>query len=80
MKCNHYLVSTKQSLAELTFDMVSPGPNYKSSIQPRHSATGAHPAEIREGVANAYTVLTEVGIVVIIQGRTGDGNGALAPP
>ena len=55
-----FLLFLFKSLAELTFDMVSPGPNYKSSIQPKNSASGVHPAELREGVANAYTVLTEV--------------------
>ena len=53
-------ISLLQSLAELTFDMVSPGPSHKSSLQPKNSASGVHPAELREGVANAYTVLTEV--------------------
>lgn len=55
-----YLLSSffLQSLAELTFDMVSSGPSHVSS---RPSATQAtHPAELREGFANAYTVLTEV--------------------
>jgi len=47
-----------QGLAELTFDMVSSGPSHMSS---RGSTTQAtHPAELREGIANAYSVLTEV--------------------
>lgn len=57
LELSNRLVSTMQSLAELTFDMVSSGPSHVSSRGSNIQAT--HPAELREGIANAYTVLTE---------------------
>jgi len=61
LELSNRLVSTIQSLAELTFDMVSPGPRHVSTLQTtRNSSSQAvHPAELREGVANAYAVLSE---------------------
>lgn len=40
--------------------MVSPGPSHVSALQTRSSGQVAQPAEMREGLVNAYTVLTEV--------------------
>jgi len=57
LELSNRLVSTMQSLAELTFDMVSSGPSHVSSRQ--STTQTAHPAELREGIANAYNVLTE---------------------
>lgn len=55
------IVQAIQSIAEAAFDMVSPGPSVrripgrKSKKQHRYS----HPADIREGVTNAYTLVKE---------------------
>ncbi|KAK3609284.1 hypothetical protein CHS0354_037995 [Potamilus streckersoni] len=42
-----------QFVAELTFDMVSPGPKIKMRFSPRQ------PSDLREGVTNAYIVIRE---------------------
>lgn len=54
------IVQAIQSIAEAAFDMVSPGPSVrrihgKSKKQQRYS----EPADIREGVTNAYTLVKE---------------------
>lgn len=59
LELSNRLVTTIQSFAELTFDMVSPGPSHVSALQTRSSGQVAQPAEMREGLVNAYTVLTE---------------------
>ncbi|XP_047132306.1 autophagy-related protein 2 homolog B isoform X1 [Hydra vulgaris] len=59
LELSNRLVSTIQSVAELTFDMVSPGPSHTSSLQLKNSSQMVQPAELREGMANAYMVLSE---------------------
>lgn len=46
-------VMTLQYAAEITFDMVSPGPSVRQRKR-------RQPADLREGVANAYKVVSEV--------------------
>jgi len=49
-------------VAEITFDMVSPGPSVRETGQRRRKKYGrsGQPADLREGVTNAYIVLKEV--------------------
>uniref|UniRef100_A0A146KUZ5 Autophagy-related protein 2 n=1 Tax=Lygus hesperus TaxID=30085 RepID=A0A146KUZ5_LYGHE len=55
------IVQAIQSIAEAAFDMVSPGPSVRRSngtkFKKQHSYS--HPADIREGVANAYILVKE---------------------
>ncbi|BES90892.1 autophagy-specific gene 2 [Nesidiocoris tenuis] len=55
------IVQAIQSIAEAAFDMVSPGPSVRrvngAKLKKPHSYS--HPADIREGVANAYILVKE---------------------
>ena len=59
LELTNRLVSTIQSAAEMTFDMVSPGQHHAVLSSSRPSSLGVYPADLREGVANAYNVLSE---------------------
>uniref|UniRef100_A0A224XCK3 Autophagy-related protein 2 n=1 Tax=Panstrongylus lignarius TaxID=156445 RepID=A0A224XCK3_9HEMI len=55
------IVQAIQSIAEAAFDMVSPGPSVRRSHGSRCKKQHcySHPSDIREGVANAYTLVKE---------------------
>ncbi|KAK9497547.1 hypothetical protein O3M35_004247 [Rhynocoris fuscipes] len=55
------IVQAIQSIAEAAFDMVSPGPSVRRSHGNRSKKQHcySHPSDIREGVANAYTLVKE---------------------
>ena len=48
----------RQYVAEIGYDMVSPTRPHR--LPPRYRLR--HPVDIREGLSNAYTVLTEVSV------------------
>ena len=56
---NVLLVCILQSAAETACDMVSPGPSVVPGRHGRHRLAN-QPADLREGVANAYHMVTEV--------------------
>ena len=59
LELTNRVVQTVQYFAEVAFDMVSPGPSVrKRRRKKRHRR--AQPADLREGVTNAYHVLREV--------------------
>ena len=47
-------------MAEVAFDMVSPGPSVRHKKHHQRLLRAAQPADLREGVANAYVVMKEV--------------------
>lgn len=51
-----------QYVAELTYDMVSPGPSVRIQGHRRRKKYGrkGQPSDLREGFSNAYVVLREV--------------------
>lgn len=61
LELTNKLVQTIQGAAELTYDMLSPGPSLKAEAHNRHRGVypNAQPVDIREGVANAYHVVAE---------------------
>ncbi|CAN8009581.1 unnamed protein product, partial [Ixodes pacificus] len=62
LELTNRMVQTVQGAAELAYDMLSPGPSLKVETQGRYhhrAIANAQPVDIREGVANAYHVVTE---------------------
>uniref|UniRef100_A0A1E1XRA0 Autophagy-related protein 2 n=1 Tax=Amblyomma sculptum TaxID=1581419 RepID=A0A1E1XRA0_AMBSC len=59
LELTNKLVQTVQGVAELAYDMLSPGPSLHLEVQNRHhrALTNAQPVDIREGVNNAYQVV-----------------------
>ena len=53
-----------QYVAEVAFDMVSPGPSVRHKKHHQRLLRAAQPADLREGVANAYVVMKEVHLSV----------------
>ena len=49
-------------MAEVAFDMVSPGPSVRHKKHHQRLLRAAQPTDLREGVANAYVVVKEVHI------------------
>ena len=49
-----------QYAAEVAYDMVSPGPSVRHKRHFQRQRRAAQPADIREGVTNAYQVVKEV--------------------
>ena len=60
LELTNRLVVSIQYAAELAFDMVSPGPSVRVKKKQRRQIRKAPPADIREGVANAYYVVKDV--------------------
>jgi len=62
-----YLTNSFQFTAETTFDMLSAGPSLnrrrKSKLGKKRQG---RPKDLREGVANAYTIVTEVAYIIFI--------------
>lgn len=61
-----------QYVAEVTFDMVSPGPSVRQKGQRRRKKYGrsGQPADLREGMTNAFIVLKEVRLFTCITARS----------
>uniref|UniRef100_A0A1E1X490 Autophagy-related protein 2 n=1 Tax=Amblyomma aureolatum TaxID=187763 RepID=A0A1E1X490_9ACAR len=59
LELTNKLVQTVQGVAELAYDMLSPGPSLHLEVQNRHhrALTNDQPVDIREGVNNAYQVV-----------------------
>ena len=57
-----------QYFAELAYDMVSPGPSVRKKKYRKKLRRLTHPADLREGVSNAYNVVTEVCDIFPTQG------------
>ena len=49
-----------QYVAEVAYDMVSPGPSVRQKRYYRRQRRAAQPADLRQGVSNAYHVVKEV--------------------
>eukprot|EP00794_Sanderia_malayensis_P020264 gene20264-22250_t len=62
LELTNRLVQTIQVAAETAYDVVSPGPDPSDGKQIRHSSStyrAEQPTDLREGVTNAYNVLSE---------------------
>ena len=60
LELTNRFVQTIQYAAEMAFDMVSPGPSVRLKKRQRRLIRRAQPADLREGVANAYYVVKDV--------------------
>ncbi|CAD5113882.1 DgyrCDS3044 [Dimorphilus gyrociliatus] len=58
LELTNRLIGVVQSAAEMTYDLVTPGPSVRYSKK-RKRRRRTQPADVREGVANAYHVLTD---------------------
>lgn len=61
LELTNKLVQTVQGVAELAYDMLSPGPSLRVEVQRGHhrALPSTQPLDIREGVNNAYHVVAE---------------------
>ena len=77
MFCFHFIETTTfrfQFAGEVAYDMLAPGPSVRCRLKhrrrrlryqlPRHCS--AAPADMREGVANAYMVVREVCLCLLV--------------
>ncbi len=60
-----YFIALFKVAAETAYDVVSPGPDVTDGNLKRYSLSNKaeQPADLREGVTNAYNVLSEVRVV-----------------
>ena len=66
LELTNRFVQTIQYAAEVAFDMVSPGPSVRVKKKQRRLIRRTKPADLREGVTNAYYIVKDVCIKHII--------------
>merc|ERR1719419_1961138 len=59
LELTNKLVGTIQSAAEVTYDIVSPGPGVRTRTHKRYHRRLIHPGDLREGVTNAVVIVKE---------------------